>query len=77
MQGFGANIFSTFILVVALFCDRTCRTPGDALSTRFISKEEAILSRVAVLFLGGCQLKKGDNAPNSYSDSLRGDETIA
>ncbi len=77
MQGLGANVFSTFIFIVALFCDRTCRTPCDALSTGFISKEEAVFFWVAVFFLGGGQLEKGDNAPNSHSDSLRSDKTIA
>jgi len=45
---FGVEILFASVLVVSLFGDRPCGTPLDALSTFFISEEEAIFFRVAV-----------------------------
>ena len=76
MEGFGADIFSTFILIVAVFRDGACRTPGDALSTGFISEEEAVLFRVAVSFFTRDEFQKGDHTAGPHGHSFRGDESI-
>ena len=76
MQRFGADIVPTFVLIVTPLCDGADRTSGDALSTGFISKEEAILSEMAVFFFSRWQLQKGDDTSNSHSTPLGSDESI-
>ena len=76
MQRLGTDILPTFIFIVTLLRNGACGTSGDAFSTGFVSKEEAVLFEMAVLFLSGRQFEKGDDAPDADSDPLRRDEAV-
>ena len=76
MKRFGADIFPTFILIMAFFRDGACRTPGDALPTGFISEEETILFGMAVSFFARGKFQKGDHTADPHGHSFRGDESV-
>ena len=76
MQGVGPDILPTFVLIVTLLRDGACRTSGNTFPAAFISKEEAVLSEMAVFFLTRRQLQKSYDAPDSHRDPFGGDEPI-
>ena len=54
MKELGADILPALVLVVAAFGEGPYRASGDTLPAGFISKEQTILSDVAVFLLAGC-----------------------